>query len=119
MISYDEIAKQVHNIESNYLHSIGKKFLTWEEAGPVIQDLRIKIVTIILENNIPTPEYNHQVWKNTKIKDGWIYGDVLDYEKKTHPFITEYENLDHEHRFKDAILFSVVDAYRDLIERKL
>lgn len=119
MSSYKDIAKQVHNIEKNYLLSIGKKALTWEDAGPVIQDLRITIVTVIMENNIPTPEYNHQVWKNTKIRDGWVYGEEINFEKKTHSFITEYENLDREHKVKDAILFSVIDAYRDLVERKL
>jgi len=35
----------------------------------------------------------HDVWATGRIKEGWIYGDVRDDIKKTHPCLVPYEDL--------------------------
>lgn len=35
----------------------------------------------------------HEVWAAGRIADGWIYGEVRDDTKKTHPCLVPYEQL--------------------------
>lgn len=35
----------------------------------------------------------HEVWAQGRINEGWIYGERLDREKKTHPLLVPYESL--------------------------
>ena len=35
----------------------------------------------------------HEVWAQGRIKEGWIYGDKKDPEKKTTPFLVPYDKL--------------------------
>jgi len=35
----------------------------------------------------------HEVWSEKRIKDGWVYGDLRDDEKKQHPCLVPYEEL--------------------------
>lgn len=38
-------------------------------------------------------ENTHEVWAVGKIKEGWIYGEKLDKEHKTHPLLVPYNEL--------------------------
>ncbi|MBO5779359.1 MAG: Ryanodine receptor Ryr [Clostridia bacterium] len=35
----------------------------------------------------------HEVWSANRIKDGWVYGEVRDDEKKHHPCLIPYDEL--------------------------
>jgi len=35
----------------------------------------------------------HEVWSANRIADGWVFGDVRDDNKKTHPCIIPFEDL--------------------------
>lgn len=35
----------------------------------------------------------HEVWSASRIKEGWVYGEVRDDEKKTTPCLVPYEEL--------------------------
>ena len=35
----------------------------------------------------------HEVWSVNRIKDGWVYGEARDDEKKYHPCLIPYEEL--------------------------
>lgn len=35
----------------------------------------------------------HEVWSKNRIKDGWVYGESRDDEKKQHPCLIPYEEL--------------------------
>lgn len=35
----------------------------------------------------------HEVWSDTRIKQGWTYGSERNDEKKTHPCLVPYEEL--------------------------
>ncbi len=43
----------------------------------------------------------HEVWAENKLKEGWRYGEVLDYEKKTHPSLVPYEQLSERQKLYD------------------
>ena len=38
-------------------------------------------------------ENTHEVWALGRVNDGWVYGPVLDREKKTHPLLVPYSQL--------------------------
>lgn len=43
----------------------------------------------------------HEVWAQTRIKQGWRYGEQRDDELKTHPCLVPYEQLPESEREYD------------------
>ncbi len=43
----------------------------------------------------------HEVWAETRIKQGWTYGEQRDDKLKTHPCLVPYEELPEEEREYD------------------
>ena len=43
----------------------------------------------------------HEVWSQGRIKDGWVYGEKRDDEKKTTPCLVPYEELSEEEKEYD------------------
>lgn len=43
----------------------------------------------------------HEVWAETRIKQGWKYGEQRNDELKTHPCLVPYENLPEEEKVYD------------------
>jgi len=48
-----------------------------------------------------TPEENHENWLEMKYDQGWEYGPVKDFDKKTHPDIVPYDDLPEIEKRKD------------------
>lgn len=43
----------------------------------------------------------HDVWAETRIKQGWTYGELRNDELKTHPCLVPYEDLPEEEKEYD------------------
>lgn len=43
----------------------------------------------------------HEVWAQTRISQGWSYGEKRDDSKKTHPCLVPYEELPEEEKVYD------------------
>lgn len=43
----------------------------------------------------------HEVWAETRIKQGWTYGEQRNDELKTHPCLVSYEELSEEEKEYD------------------
>lgn len=43
----------------------------------------------------------HEVWAETRIAQGWTYGEKRDDDKKTHPCLIAYEDLPEEEKEYD------------------
>lgn len=43
----------------------------------------------------------HEVWAETRISQGWVYGEQRNDELKTHPCIVPYEELPEEEKEYD------------------
>lgn len=48
-----------------------------------------------------TPEQNHDNWMRMKIEQGWVFGEVKDFEKKTHPDLVQFNELPEIEQRKD------------------
>jgi len=55
------------------------------------------------ENSECTPEENHNNWMKEKIRQGWVYGDVKDFELKTHPDLIPFNELPVVEQRKDIL----------------
>ena len=45
----------------------------------------------------------HETWADTRIKQGWKYGEQRSEEQKTHPCLVPYEELPEEEKEYDRI----------------
>lgn len=43
----------------------------------------------------------HEVWAETRIKDGWRYGATRNDERREHPCLVDYEELDNSEKEYD------------------
>jgi hypothetical protein len=49
----------------------------------------------------PSPAENHENWMRMKIAQGWVQGEVKDFEKKTHPDLVPFIDLPEIEKRKD------------------
>jgi hypothetical protein len=54
-----------------------------------------------LVNPDVTSEESHENWIRSKYAQGWVYGPVKDFDKKTHPDIVPYDDLPEIEKLKD------------------
>lgn len=57
-----------------------------------------------------TPEHLHLDWCDYKLSEGWIYGEIKDSKKKTHPCLVAYGALPKDQRIKDDVFHAIVQV---------
>lgn len=62
----------------------------------------------LIENPDITPEMSHETWLQGKLAEGWVYGPVKDFDKKTHPCCVPYDQLSSADRAKDILFRNIV-----------
>lgn len=109
----EAIAKVCHEANKAYCQSIGDNSQpSWEEAPQWQKHSAIKGVEFCTENPEALPSANHESWLKVKEAEGWVFGEVKDVEKKTHPCIVPYDQLPIEQQKKDALFKAVVATLR-------
>lgn len=58
-------------------------------------------IEYIDEHREATPETNHENWMRMKERQGWKYGEVKDFESKTHSDLVPYDQLPEIEKRKD------------------
>lgn len=84
----------------------------WDDYDEDYKEVTRRGVRKALEGS--TPEEQHEAWLKDKAADGWVYGAVKDFEKKTHPCMVRYEDLNMVDKFKDQMFVTVVDEMKRL-----
>lgn len=84
----------------------------WLEAEQWQRDSAIKGVEFRFENPNAGKDAQHNAWMEDKINDGWVYGEVKDAEKKTHPCLLPFGLLPEFQQKKDALFCAIVDALK-------
>lgn len=109
------IAMLCHSINAAYCLSQGDdSHLPWEQAPDELKKSIEYGVKLHLENPDTTPEQSHESWLKEKEAQGWAYGEVKDFEAKTHPCFKPYAELPAEQKAKDYLFKAVVNLARDL-----
>lgn len=109
MFTIEEIARVCHEVNRAYCKSIGDSTQKpWAETSEQIRQSAIKGVQFTIDNPTATPADQHQSWMDQKVNDGWVFGDVKDEQKKTHPCIKPYSQLPIQQITKDYLFQAVV-----------
>ena len=107
------IAYVCHQANKAWCQSEGDESQTdWAFAEQWQRDSAIKGVKFRLENPEAGPDAQHNAWSADKIADGWVYGEVKDVEKKTHPCLVPFEQLPEFQQKKDRLFSAIVDALK-------
>lgn len=112
-----KIAKTCHQAKKAWFDSNGYEIHEdWDELDWLNSNQRqntIAEVNFRLENPNSGYDAQHNAWLEEKKKEGWIYGDVMDREAKTYPFIVPFEELPEFQKKKYALFCAIVDALKD------
>ena len=81
----------------------------WQRASAIAG------VKFCLDNPKAPASANHNAWLKQKKAEGWVYGEVKDAEKKTHPCMVPYKDLPKEQQAKDHLFKAVVSALAPLL----
>lgn len=57
-----------------------------------------------------SPEKSHANWCESKLADGWTYGETKDQFVKTHPCLVPYDELPASSQIKDHLFLAIVGA---------
>lgn len=80
----------------------------WDDAPQWQRDSAIVGVEKAIAGE--TSEQLHDSWCEYKWADGWVYGEVKDGDRKTHPCLIPYTDLPPEQKLKDDLFSAVVTA---------
>lgn len=102
-------AALAHEVNREYCRGIGDSSQqAWDKAPQWQKDSAMKGVEAIALDPNTTPEQSHESWSKLKIDEGWKFGPKKDADKKEHPCLVPYAELDAAQRAKDAIFGAVV-----------
>lgn len=109
----ENIAKMCHQANKVWCELNGDTTQKdWDEAEQWQRDSAINGVNFKLNNPTAGKDAQHNAWMQDKINDGWVYGDVKDAEKKTHPCIVSFEQLPEFQQKKDSLFCAIVDVLK-------
>ena len=112
-----EIASVCHEANKELCNALGDGSQRhWMEAEEWQRESAITGVQFCLDNPKASPSANHNSWLKEKREAGWVYGEVKDVEKKTHPCMVPYKDLPKEQQAKDQLFKAIVSALAPLLE---
>lgn len=112
MTNYESIAKICHEANRAYCESLGDQSqLTWADAPQWQKTSAINGVAFHAEHPEADDAASHNSWLAEKVRTGWVYGEVKDPEKKTHPCIVSFSELPVEQQAKDKLFRAIVGVF--------
>ncbi len=89
----------------------------WEEREEEFRLQLIKLIDDLIagRRKFPDSKAAHDSWMKRYTEMGWQYGEVYDPEKKTHPDLVPYEELDPREQVKDDVFLALVDMAKKYI----
>ena len=113
-----QIAAVCHEANRELCNALGDgSQKSWVEAEEWQRTSAINGVQFCLDNPNAAASANHNAWLKEKKEAGWVYGEVKDAEKKTHPCMVTYKKLPAEQQAKDHLFKAVVGALAPLLEK--
>ena len=69
------------------------------------------------DDRFESPEVAHASWVKAYADNGWVYGEVRDDVKRTHPDMVPFDELEQREQDKDAVFLAVCDIARQWIRQ--
>lgn len=105
------IAMICHEANAAYCRSLGDDSQKpWADAPEWQKASMINGVEFHLANPDAGDSASHDNWLKMKAEQGWVYGEVKDEEKKTHPCIVPFDQLPPAQQFKDTLVRTIIHA---------
>ena len=106
----ESVARLCHEQNRNYCLFMNEPNIAapWDELSESMRESVRTGVRNIVTGVVTAPHESHEKWLEFKGNEGWTYGEVKDFEKKTHPCFRPYQELPQEQRVKDALFFNTV-----------
>ena len=109
----EHVAEVVHEANRAWCEVNGDHSqMKWNDAPDWQRNSAIEGVKFHLKNPDAGDSASHDNWMKQKIKEGWVYGEVKDPEKKTHPCIVPFDQLPEVQQKKDALFRAIVHALK-------
>jgi len=107
------IAKVCHQANKAWCESNGDATQQdWDSAAQWQRDSAIDGVKFRLSNPDAGKDSQHNAWMDDKVKNGWVYGEEKNADKKTHPCIVPFDKLPEFQQKKNALFCAIVDALK-------
>lgn len=112
----EDIARVAHEINAAYCRAMGDHSQqAWEDAPQWQRDSAMTGVRLHMNNPDAGPQASHESWMAEKERDGWVYGEVKDPERKQHPCMVPFDQLPVEQQAKDFLFRQVVHSLKRYI----
>lgn len=102
-------ARCAHSAAMQWAQRVGENTLAEFDKldGSTFGSILRGVHLLMVDPNV-TPQMSHEAWFEGKVAEGWVYGPVKDFEKKTHPCCLPYDQLSSADRAKDILFRGVV-----------
>jgi hypothetical protein len=88
----------------------------WAEREDDFRDQFVKVIERQCgEQRSRSPEELHGSWMQSYFAMGWVYGEKYDREKRIHPDLVPYADLNQLERDKDAVFVALCEIARQWI----
>jgi len=89
----------------------------WNKRSPEFRDQFINLISDLCsgKRSFDNFEEAHNSWMKKYLEMGWRYGYKYDPEKKTHPDLVPYNELDPKEKIKDTVFLVLIDIAKNYI----
>ncbi len=113
----EQVAKLCHEANAEFCRAHGDTSQQiWEMAPAWQRESAINGVKLHLANPGLPDSASHEAWMDEKLSHGWVFGELKDTEKKTHPCLVPFDQLPLMQQRKDALFKAIVEACRPLVQ---
>lgn len=108
-VMIETCARAAHEVNRAYCIALGEPPpLSWDEALESQRaSMRLGVEGAMRGN---TPEQQHALWLEEKLRQGWTYGPVKNSDRKEHPCMVSYAALPTAQQLKDGLFLTTVQA---------
>lgn len=114
MFTVEEIAIICHDATRSYQALVGDLVNPpWEELDYGMKESIKHGVKVAQEDVGNGPDELHRQWCLVRESQGWVYGPTKDFDKKEHPNLVPWSELDPKQQVKDVLFRNIVRALFD------
>lgn len=108
------LSKLCYETVRGYSKSIDEDYLDeWDKASTNIKNFIVQEVLHNLSNEDVSVEELHNRWYKYMLEEGWVFGEFVDYDKKHHPNLVDYNELKSEQKSKYYIFRTLCNFHKE------